>query len=179
MAQIESPSSSILIAYASFTKGNVPHANVSITNVVQPAHAASNSEHDQLAAQQFDGLLNRTFLDPLVGRGYPAIVPCDRALLDSQIQRGDMEEIAAPIDFLGVNYYTRRICRSDKISENDNEPQTVQSRDEETGMGWEVYPEGSSEIFDRLHPDYGFKSFSLPRTVLRIAMFEMQVITSM
>lgn len=90
-----------------------------------------------------------------------------------------MEEIAAPIDFLGVNYYTRRICRSDKISENDNEPQTVQSRDEETGMGWEVYPEGSSEIFDRLHPDYGFKSFSLPRTVLRIAMFEMQVITSM
>ncbi len=138
---------------------NVPNANIGITNVVQPAHAASRSQHDQKATQQFDGLLNRTFLDPLVGRGYPEIVPYDRAILDSFVRQGDLESICVPIDFLGVNYYTRRICRSNEISADLNQTQTLHPQDEMTEMDWEVYPEGLSEVFDRLHRDYGFKSY--------------------
>ena len=138
---------------------NVQEASIGITHVLHPSHAASASEQDQLAAQQFDGLLNRTFLDPIAGRGYPKIVPYDRAILESLVQPGDLEAIAAPIDFMGVNYYTRRVSRSAAVPEVENDAQTVHVRDEQTDMGWEVYPEGLFELFERLHRDYDFTSY--------------------
>ena len=137
----------------------VPNARVGIVNVHQPIQPASASEPDRLAAERGDGMLNRTFLDPLVGRGYPEVVPYERSVLESFIREGDMERIAAPLDFLGVNYYTRRIERSAAVPEAENAPRTVLPSDETTGMGWEVYPEGLHEILERLDADYGFPAY--------------------
>jgi len=137
----------------------VPDARIGIVNVHQPIHPASDSEHDQVAASETDGLLNRTFLDPLVGRGYPEVVPYDRSVLHSFVRDGDLERIAAPLDFLGVNYYTRRIERSTAVPEERNAPRTRFERPGRTEMGWEVYPEGLFETFERLHGDYGFPSY--------------------
>ena len=55
-----------------------------------------------------------------------------------------MEAIAAPIDFLGVNYYCRSIVRSPRLPALD--PPT--DPPEETGMGWEVYPAGLTEVLE-------------------------------
>jgi len=137
----------------------VPDARVGIVNVHQPIHPASDSDPDRLAAAQGDGMLNRTFLDPLVGRGYPEVVPYDRPVLESYIREGDMDRIAAPLDFLGVNYYTRRIERSTAVPEAENAPRTVLPSDETTGMGWEVYPEGLYEMLERVDADYGFPAY--------------------
>ena len=134
-------------------------ANVGITLVLQPAHPASPSEEDAHAARMFDGILNRTYLDPLSGRGYPEEVPYDPATLEGFAENGDLEEIAVPIDFLGVNYYTRLIARDNEISESENAPQTVHPNDETTEMGWEVYPGGLYEVFERLDRDYGFPAY--------------------
>jgi beta-glucosidase len=73
---------------------------------------ASPSVADRDAANWKDGYINRWFLDPLVGRGYPGdmVKGFDDAL--EFVQPGDLEKIATPIDFLGVNYYTRNIARS-------------------------------------------------------------------
>ena len=72
------------------------------------------------------------------------------------VQAGDMAAIAEPIDFLGVNYYTRSIARSSAIPEADNEPPTITRGAELTEMGWEVYPEGLFHLLRRLHFDYAF-----------------------
>lgn len=135
------------------------NADVGITLVLHPAHAASPGAHDELAARQFDGVLNRTFLDPLFGRGYPSEVPYDRFVLESFVREGDLEQIAVPIDFLGVNYYTRHVARSDAVAESENAPRTVHPGDEKTDMGWEVYPEGLYEVFERLGRDYDFPAY--------------------
>jgi len=136
-----------------------PNANVGITYVLCPFRAASESDHDVLAARRFDGALNRTFLDPLLGRGYPSVVPYDRSVLESFVRSGDLELIAAPLDFLGVNYYTRRVVRSDAVAESDNAPRTVRPGDEKTDMGWEVYPEGLFEVLDMLRREYPFPAY--------------------
>jgi len=124
-----------------------------------PVHTASSSDHDRLAAERVDGILNRTFLDPLSGRGYPTEVPYDRSVLDPFVREGDLKQIAAPLDFLGVNYYSRRVVRNEAIPEAENAPRTIELRNEQTQMQWEVYPEGLFELFSRLHQQYDFPSF--------------------
>ncbi|KDN20943.1 GH1 family beta-glucosidase [Amycolatopsis rifamycinica] len=66
-----------------------------------PAHAE--------AARKFDGIHNRFFLDPVLGRGYPEDVVADvehhGGRFAAAVRDGDTDVIAAPIDWLGVNYY--------------------------------------------------------------------------
>ena len=138
---------------------HVPGGSIGITLVLGAVHAASDSEQDRIAAATFDAALNRSYLDPLSGRGYPADVPHDGAVLESFVQADDLERIAAPIDFLGVNYYTRHVARSDAVPEEENAPRAVTVGDEKTDMGWEVYPEGLYEVFDRLSRDYDFAAY--------------------
>ena len=69
---------------------------------------------------------------------------------------GDFALIREPLDFLGVNYYTRGIARSRAIPEAENESPTITRGAEITEMGWEVYPEGLLNLLGRLHIDYAF-----------------------
>ena len=75
------------------------------------------------------------------------------------VQPGDLAAIAAPMDFLGVNYYMRNIVRSEAIPESENEPPTVTRNPDLTEMGWEVYPEGLYEMLTRLKADYDFPAY--------------------
>jgi len=86
-------------------------------------------------------------------------VAAARFALESFVRAGDLEQIAAPIDFLGVNYYTRHVARSDAVPDGENAPRTVRPSDEATDMGWEVYPEGLFEVFDRLGAEYPFSAY--------------------
>jgi beta-glucosidase len=137
-------------------RANVPDAEVGITLNFSPQAAASPSVADRDAANWKDGYINRWFLDPLVGRGYPGdmVKGFDDAL--EFVQPGDLEKIATPIDFLGVNYYTRNIARSKTLSEEENAPVIVHPNEEHTEMGWEVYPDGLYDILGRLRFGYGF-----------------------
>lgn len=137
---------------------NSPDSKVGITLDLTTTEPASPSIPDKKAAVYKDGHINRWFLDPLVGRGYPGdMVESYQQKMD-WIHPGDLESIAVPIDFLGVNYYNREICRSADISEEDNHPQTVWRGDEITEMDWEVYPEGIYKVLGRLYFDYAFPS---------------------
>jgi len=133
---------------------NSPDADVGIVLNLGPQVPASPSAADRAAAWYFDGTTNRWYLDPISGRGYPAdIVRSYQRELD-YIQPGDMDAIATPIDFLGVNYYTRSIHRD--RSAKDNLPETVQHTGESTEMGWEVHPESLYDLLGRLHFEYRF-----------------------
>jgi beta-glucosidase len=142
-------------------RANVKDAEVGITLNLVPAQPASPSAADQDACRAFDGAFNRWYLDPLHGRGYPKDVIADHVAagrLPSDtlgfVRPGDLETIATPTDFLGVNYYSRGIIRSDRIPESQNAPRTVHAEQERTDMDWEVYARGLTDLLVRLHEDY-------------------------
>jgi beta-glucosidase len=109
------------------------------------------------AARRLDGHRNRWFLDPVLRGGYPAdmvglyeerVGPLDF------VQSGDLEEIAAPIDFLGVNFYQPAAVRSDSA----DVPLSVEQVPWEgprTAMGWTVEPSSLTALLLRLKRDYG------------------------
>ncbi len=139
-------------------RSNCLEANVGITLNLTPQEPASPSVADRNLATWIDGYINRWFLDPLVGRGYPHDVVKGFGNAMGSVRPGDLEAIATPIDFLGVNYYTRNIARADDISEKDNAPRRVFRGDEITEMDWEVYPKGIYNLLGRLHFEYAFPS---------------------
>jgi beta-glucosidase len=97
---------------------------------------------DQEAAVVAHNQFNRWYLDPLTGRGYPEGGARAWGWERHEVRDGDMALIAAPIDFLGVNYYSRDVVRSSLL-----EPLAPEHR-EETDMGWEVYPAGLAEVLE-------------------------------
>ncbi len=88
-------------------RGNCPGAKVGIALNFTPQEPASPSVADKKEATWMDGYINRWFLDPLAGRGYPQDMVNGFANAMDYVQPGDMDIISAPVDFLGVNYYTR------------------------------------------------------------------------
>jgi len=137
-------------------RNNCPDAKVGIVLNLTPQVPASPSVADKKEATWMDGYINRWFLDPLVGRGYPQDMVSGFGNAMEFVKPGDLEIISTPVDFLGVNYYMRNIARTGNVSETDNAPRTVFRGDEITEMDWEVYPEGIYNVLDRLHLDYSF-----------------------
>jgi len=149
----------LLLAHAAalpVIRRNSPGASVGITLNLGPQVPASLSAADRAEAFFADGYVNRWFLDPLSGRGYPLDAAQKLGTRLDFVQPGDLEQIAAPIDFLGVNYYTRTIIRS---AQSENAPQSVFRGAEITDMDWEVYPQGLYNLLGRLHFDYGFPAY--------------------
>jgi beta-glucosidase len=134
-------------------RANSPGAEVGITLNFSPAYPASHSPEDQAAAQRHDGFFNRWFLDPLYGRGYPAdMVELYGPMLPA-ISSGDLETIAAPTDFLGVNYYNRAVIGDDPAA-LPLRATFVRPEGEYTAMDWEVYPDALRALLERLERDY-------------------------
>ncbi|MGK0360968.1 MAG: beta-glucosidase [Bradymonadia bacterium] len=140
---------------------NAKDAQVGITlNLVHP-EPASQSDADRAATTHFDAWFNRWYLDPIAGRGYPADLRGAYLKEDyiddwSFVRPGDMKTIAAPTDFLGINFYNRGIIRSDKIPEEKNAPRTLKPVDNFTDMGWEVHPDSLRLLLERVERDYDF-----------------------
>ncbi len=131
-------------------------------NFTQPA---SRSRADLLAQRELDGLWVRWFMDPLHGRGYPTDVLTglvrEEKLASPHLRfilPGDLELIAEPMDFVGLNFYNRDVIRSESVSEEENLPQTVFSQPKDdtnwTEMGWEIYPQGLLQVLGRFHFEY-------------------------
>jgi beta-glucosidase len=134
-------------------------AEVGIVLNLTPAWPVSDSEADRDAVRRFDAAFNRWYLDPLFRGAYPADGIEDRIRRGHLttpklpfVRAGDLETIAAPLDFLGVNYYSRVVVRAGP----DGEPVAVRTVPDSqlTDMGWEVYPQGLAELLIRLHREY-------------------------
>jgi beta-glucosidase len=129
-----------------------PDAEVGITIDLVAFHPLTGSDEDVAAVARADGARNRWILDPVLRGAYPEDVAERFAPILPPVEDGDLETISAPLDFLGVNYYTRNIVRADPAG---GEPVTVPVEGtEHTEMGWEVYPDGLYELLVRLRDDY-------------------------
>jgi beta-glucosidase len=115
---------------------------------LSPIYPASDSQADINKARLDDGLVARWYLDPLFRGRYPEDVLAHLGNDAPAHTPGELREIAQPLDYLGVNYYTRNFAST-------GNPWDVHSSGHEvTDMGWEVYPQGLTELLCRLHQDY-------------------------
>jgi beta-glucosidase len=131
-------------------------SEVGITLNLSSVHAATPSEEDQLVAQIVDGGLNRWYLDPLFRGSYPVDI---LEILTARgvvphIETGDAEIIARPLDFLGINNYTRNVIRQKAGAAPGTYDWADVAGAEYTEMHWEVYPAGIRELLLRVHQDY-------------------------
>lgn len=131
--------------------------SVGIALDCRPSRPATDS--DVAAASHFDGFRNRWYFDPVFGRGYPNDIEQiyrDRGRWDgSLVHPGDLDAIAAPLDFLGINYYT-----SIEVSAGEEETEAgavAPGPDPPSGfteMGWEITPQALTDFLQRIAHDY-------------------------
>ncbi len=113
---------------------------------------ADDSPEAIAAAQRYDGYYNRFFLSGIFRKEYPADVMEALAPHMPQGWENDFDLIGEPLDWCGLNYYTRQL-----IAPADGpwpSLKTVEGPLPKTAMEWEIYPEGLKHFLKRTHEDY-------------------------
>jgi beta-glucosidase len=147
-------------------RGNVPHAQVGIAIDCRPSQPVSDNPADVAATRVHDALRNRWFFDPVFGMGYPTsgIEEVERREVFADgglpfVHAGDLEEIAVPIDFLGLNYYTSiHVKAGDDPGRDAALAIDGEAPDGYTEMGWEITPSALTDYLRHLHTEYGPRS---------------------
>lgn len=142
-----------------------PDAQVGITLSYTPIYPVSRSEQDQQASDIANELINKITLDPLLKGHYPTNLWRKFGCFRPKIQEGDWQVIQQPVDFIGINNYSREFAYytpwlpilnawvegQDELPDSDFEREGVQY----TSMGWEVYPQGLTDVLTWFREDYG------------------------
>lgn len=146
----------LLLAHArgvqAFRASALPTSQIGVTNVLTFTQPASALDADVKATRRLDAFLNRWFLDPLFLSRYPFEL-VEFGVRDPLVQPGDLEQISAKIDFLGVNYYQRAVIRANP-TDSVLGGEVLAPAGEVTAMGWGVYPEGLEGVLAQLASDY-------------------------
>jgi beta-glucosidase len=130
---------------------------IGITLNLTVARPGRDRDRDRAAAQRLDGHFNRWFLEPILRGAYPAdmleLYEQRFGALDA-IREGDLETIAQPLDFLGVNFYRPNVV----LAQQDGSVlgiRDVPLDGDTTAMGWPVVPEALTELLVGLKEEYG------------------------
>ena len=153
-----------------------PAGRVSLTLNLAVVRPAGDADRD--AARHVDGLANRLFLDPTLRGAYPADVLDDLAHLTdwSFVRDGDLAAIHAPLDILGVNYYSPTLvaAATPELREHAtkrwvNDPQgadgpsrypgtdlaySLPQDGPHTAMNWRIEPGSLTELLLRVHREH-------------------------
>jgi beta-glucosidase len=130
---------------------NSPHSLNGIVLNFTPAYPHTDSEADKTAAQLADDYFNQWYIKPLFDGAYPDSF----ALLSDEdkpvIHDGDFAIMQAPLDFLGINFYTRTVYQA-APGKPFAEVNMVDAP--KTDMGWEIYPQAFTDLLVSLHQKY-------------------------
>jgi beta-glucosidase len=140
-------------------------AEVGITLNLYAVTPETGSDADLDAARRIDGLSNRIFLEPVLLGRYPEDQKKDlEPLTDFGFVRdGDLDVIKAPLDFLGINYYTRHVVSGSRAAERESRIGEVSAYPgsefvrfvhrpgvARTAMDWEVDAPGLFEVIQQV-----------------------------
>ncbi|MEO8192334.1 MAG: GH1 family beta-glucosidase [Gemmatimonadales bacterium] len=122
---------------------------------LEAKYPASDSAEDEAATVRMDAYTNRQYLDPAFLGTYPEEL--EEIFTDAWVDwpAEDMRLIRQPIDFLGVNYYSRSVTRHDVRRPPINASAVPQKGKLHTEMGWEVFPEGLTRLLTWIKARYG------------------------
>jgi beta-glucosidase len=128
---------------------------IGLVENLQPKQPASDHPDDRAAALRADAFRNRQFLDPvLLGRS-PEELPGMFGSDWRPLSEADLALVHRPIDFIGVNYYTRNVIGHDPTVVPIRARTVATPERPHTLMGWEVYPAGLTQMLRRVTERYG------------------------
>ncbi|GHO59642.1 GH1 family beta-glucosidase [Ktedonobacter robiniae] len=139
---------------------SAPNASVGISLNFTPIYPADERAETLRDAERADLFVNRWFIEPLARGQYPGGLFAALEVEPPPVQAGDLELIGAPIDFLGVNNYTRDVVRGGTTPARADESIKVGPVPGAcyTEMGWEIYPQALTDLLIRLHREYGMQA---------------------
>jgi beta-glucosidase len=147
---------------AQAVRAAAPGARVGLVNVLHTCEPKTSTDGDIAATARFDGHVNRWWLDPIHGRGFPADMQRVYGV-DLPEQPGDLATIATPLDFLGANYYSPTVIADHpggpvpyaREVPPDAGPDGGPDSVPRTMLGWEIRAAGLEQVLVRLSEEYG------------------------
>jgi beta-glucosidase len=122
---------------------------------LEPKYPATRSREDLEATRRADAYMNRQYLDPVFLGRYPDELAEIFGEAWPSFRPSEVEAIRQPIDFLGVNYYTRGVTRANPRSYPLRASRVAQRRSAHTETGWEVYSPGLTDSLLWVTKRYG------------------------
>ncbi len=122
---------------------------------LEPKYPASGSEEDLAATRRASAYMNRQYLDPVFHGRYPEEMREVFGEAWPDFPEADLARIRQPIDFLGVNYYTRNVSKNDPAALPVRAGAVRQTRHAYTETGWEVFPQGLTDTLIWVKEHYG------------------------
>lgn len=138
-----------------------PTARVGTAFSMSPCEPATDSEEDKVAAERAHAITNLWFLETALNGRYPeALAYFPESLMG--VKAGDLENVRAPLDFIGVNLYYRTIASASTILERMSNAQQLifpvkmagSEQGPKTDAGWEVWPKAMYDMVMRITHDY-------------------------
>jgi len=152
-----------------------PNAQAGIVLNMSKAYPADNEASSKMASLYAEALDNHFFIEPLLKGQYPNIIKALSPELIPQIEKGDMDIISQPIDYLGLNYYT---CNHAKWHP-ELKRQTILkpvTEVEYTHIGWEVNPESLTQLLLELNKEYALPPIYITEKRVKFMMSSVYVI---
>ena len=122
----------------------------------QYAEPLDQKEENLNAAKLFDSIHNRWFSDAIFKGIYPELA---LSVLEDYLPKNydnDLRAISHPLQWIGLNYYTRSIIKYDETEDGINY-KTLRGSLKKTDMDWEYFPQGLSYFIKRINEEYNDK----------------------
>lgn len=134
---------------------NSPNTLNGIVLNFTPCYSVSNNSADVEATELADQYINQWYIKPIMDKQYPQILSMLPEGQKPDIESGDFDIIGQPIDFLGVNFYTRLTYSAPtEAGEFYTEHAHLAPK---TDIGWEIYPQAFTDLLVSLN-----RLYSLP-----------------
>lgn len=140
---------------ARVVRKNIPDANIGTTFSMSSVMPKDDTEKNTKAAKTLDTILNRMFIEPAFGLGYPEKDFPMLKTIQKFKELGDDEKMQFDFDFVGVQNYFRVVAQHSLfppvVWANQVKPhKLVKDKSELTEMGWEVYPKGIYDVIMKI-----------------------------
>ena len=122
---------------------------------LEPKYPASQGAEDLTATRRADAYMNRQYLDPALKGSWPGELREIFGEAWPEFPAADAKLMRQPIDFVGVNYYTRNVSRNDPTALPVKASGVRQPHHTYTETGWEVFPQGLTDILIWVRDRYG------------------------
>ncbi|MEP6484409.1 MAG: GH1 family beta-glucosidase [Rudaea sp.] len=120
---------------------------------IEPKYPATDSAEDAAAVKRADAYMNRQYLDPVFFGKYPEELKEIFGDAWPEWPQEDFDLIKQPVDYIGMNYYTRNVTKNDphhyplKVG-------SVKQHATYTETGWEVFPQGLTDTLTWIRDRY-------------------------
>ncbi|WP_304067265.1 GH1 family beta-glucosidase [Pedobacter glucosidilyticus] len=142
-----------IVASAKIIRQIKPDADIGTTFSCSYLEPYRNLERDRKAVARVDALLNRLYIEPLLGLGYPVQELPVLKGLQKYILAGDLEQLSFDFDFIGIQNYTREIIKNSWLTPyiGASLVKAEKRKVPITSMKWEVYPEAIYQMIKQFN----------------------------